>query len=254
MYEILFQYGPVTITSFSALLVIGFLMGSVFMVRFAQFKKLSLRFMVNHLMWFVLAGLVGSRIVFLAEHFSRYSAAPLSVLYVWDGGYSGFGAFYALVALLVFFTLRAHEDFWAWLDAFALSGLVGLFFVHLGRFFSGTDYGRPTDLPWGMSFDAFNIPFLVPIHPTQLYSALAVFATFNLAMYSAKRTHLAGVAGTLAIMLYSIVAFGIDFLHGEPSLMVKISYVVIAFFGFVAHIHCTHRTLLTDQHLSNSND
>lgn len=248
MHEILFQYGSITLTTFNALLVVGFLLGSVFMVRYAQFKKLSLRFLVNHLFWFVPAALFGGRLAYLAEHFDFYSHSPLSMLYVWDGGYSAFGVFYMTVGLLAYFCHRDHEDFWSWLDAFVLAGLVGLFFIHLGHFFGGTEYGKPTDVPWGIAFDTFNIPFLTPIHPVQLYSALATFAVFNAGMLRAKRTHLAGVAGTLALMLYSLSAFGIDFFHGEPSMVVKISHGVIASLGFIFHIHCTHRKLLSAHH------
>jgi len=200
MYEILFQYGSITLTTFNALLVDGFLMGSIFMVRFAQFKKLSLRFLVNHFYWLVPATLVGGRLAYLAEHYEFYLHSPLSMLYVWDGGFSGFGVAAVSLALLIYLSRKDHEDFWSWLDAFVLAGLVGLFFIHLGHFFGGTDYGKPTDVPWGIAFDTFNIPFLTPIHPTQLYSALATFAVLNLSMWTAKRTHLVGVASTLAIM------------------------------------------------------
>ncbi len=244
MHEVLFQYGTFTLTTFDAFFVLALILGTIFLVRYAIFKNMSLRFFVNNLFWFVLGALAGGRIIYLAEHFSKYWNHLFSILYLWDMGYSPFGIFYALIFLLFWLARRDHEDFWAWLDAFALTGLVGLFFIHLGRFFDGTDYGMPTDLPWGIAYDNFNIPFQTAIHPTQLYSALSTFLVFNVAMWTAKRTHLAGVAGTLVVMLYSLCALGIDFFHGEPSMLSKISFGAIAAIAFIFHIHCSHKKLI----------
>jgi len=39
----------------------------------------------------------------------------------------------------------------------------------LGCLMNGDDYGRPTDLPWGMTFPEGSPPTGVPVHPTQIY-------------------------------------------------------------------------------------
>ena len=246
MFEILFQYGPFTLTTFSVFVALAVLLGAFFLIRFISFKNMSLRFVANHLVWFILASLVGGRLFYLIEHFSVYRANFLSMLYVWDLGFSPLGIFYATFVLLFFLARRDHEDFWAWVDALALTGLLSLTLVHLGHFFDGSSFGKPTDLAWGMSFDNFKIPYLTPIHPTQLYSALASFMVFNFCMWSAKRTHLTGVVGTMALMLYSLCALGIDFLHGEPSSFAKINFGLIAAITFVFHIHTTHKKLILD--------
>ena len=243
MHETLFQYGRFTLTTFNVLLVLAFILSVVFLVRFIRLKKLNLGFFVNHFVYFLILPLIGGRIVYILEHFSVFMQNPLRILYVWDLGFSVFGIFYTAILVLYFFSKRNHEDFWGWLDGFALSGLTGLFFIHIGHFFNGTHYGKPTDLPWGIAFDTFNIPYTTPIHPTQLYSALIIFVIFSYSIRSVKRTHLGGIAGTIAIMLYSLSAFGIDFLHGSPSTYVKISHLVIAALAFIAYIHCSHRKL-----------
>ena len=158
-------------------------------------------------------------------------------------------AMFTILKTLYFFSRREHEDFWGWLDAFVLSGLAGLFFIHIGYFLNGRHYGIPTDLPWGIAFDTFNIPFTTPIHPTQIYSAILTFIIFGISMRYVKQTHLAGIVGTLAIMLYSLSAFGIDFLHGLPSMYAKINHLIIAALAFIFYIHCSHKKLLeTNNH------
>jgi len=243
MYEILFQYGPFTLSTFTVFLAVAFIAGMIFLIRFIQFKKLKLRFFVNHFISLTLFPLIGGRLLYTVEHFSAIKESPLSFFYVWDLGFSAFGIFYTAILTLYLLSRQDHEDFWAWLDVMVLTGLTGMFFVHLGHFFKGTNYGKPTELPWGISFDAFNIPYTTAIHPAQLYSALLTFIVFGLAMTYVKRTYLSGVVGTVAIMLYSLSAFGIDFLHGLPSAYAKISYLVVAALAFIFYIHCSHKKM-----------
>jgi phosphatidylglycerol:prolipoprotein diacylglycerol transferase len=245
MYEILFQYGPITITTFNLLLALAFLVSMVFLVRFIQLKKLKLSFFINKFAMLIIFPLLGGRIFYVFEHLSVFKAHPLYSLAIWDLKFSAFGIFYTAVITLFILSKYEDEDFWGWLDAISLSGLVGLIFIHIGHFFNGTNYGKPTELPWGVAFDTFNIPFINPIHPTQIYSAIITFIIFSLVIHSVKRTHLTGIAGTLAIMLYSLSAFGIDFLHGSPSMYAKINYLIIASLAFIFYIHTTHKKHLS---------
>jgi phosphatidylglycerol:prolipoprotein diacylglycerol transferase len=48
---------------------------------------------------------------------------------------------------------------------------VGHLLGRIGCFLVGDDYGRPTDLPWGVAFPKGLPPTSVPVHPTQLYEA-----------------------------------------------------------------------------------
>ena len=243
MYEVIFQYGPLTLTTFNTLLAIAFVVGAIFLIRFIQLKKMKLSFFVNNFAYIVLMPLLSGRILNVIEHFPAYRTDLLQIFTVWDMKFSGFGIFYGAVITLYLLARREHEDFWSWFDAFVLCGLVGLIFIHLGDFFSGNFYGRPTGLPWGIAFDTYDIPFTTPIHPVQLYSALATFIIFVNFMRSAKRTHLTGLTGNLSVMLYCIASFGIDFLHGAPSMYAKITYAVIAAFAFIFYMNCSHKKL-----------
>ena len=247
MYEILFQYGPVTISTFNLLLALAFIVGMIFLVRYIQFQKLKLGFLVNNFVYLIIFPLIGGRLIYGLEHFSMLKQNPLSFFYVWDLGFSPFGVFYAGILTLYLLSRRDHEDFWGWFDAFVLTGLTGLFFIHLGHFFNGTHYGKPTELLWGISFDTFNIPFTTPIHPVQVYSAIITFVIFGLSMSYVKRIHLSGIVGTLSIMLYSLSAFGIDFLHGLPSAYAKISHLIVGALAFIFYIHCSHKKMFENK-------
>lgn len=244
MHETLFQYGPLILKTFNLFLATAFLISSVFLVRFIRLKKMNLSFFVNHLIAFLIIPLIGGRLFYIFEHLSAFKQKPWQILFIWDFGFSAFGLFASALFALYLFSRQEQEDFWGWLDAFTLSGLTGLFLLHIGSFLSGAHYGVPTDLPWGISFDTFNIPFTTPIHPTQIYSAILTFFILGISMRYVKRTHLTGVVGTLAIMLYSLSAFAIDFLHGAPSMYEKIGHLTLASLAFIFYINCSHKKLL----------
>jgi phosphatidylglycerol:prolipoprotein diacylglycerol transferase len=51
---------------------------------------------------------------------------------------------------------------------------VGHAIGRIGCFLVGDDYGRPSDLPWAVAFPEGTPPTVVPVHPTQIYEAIAL--------------------------------------------------------------------------------
>ena len=242
MYEVLFQYGPITIHTFNLFLALAFLLGMLFLLRYISRNKMNVSFLANNFIFMILASALGGRVFYVIENNSHYIKNILQAFYIWDLKLSAFGAFYGLIIVLYLLSRKSEEDFYLWLDAISLSGLVGLILIHVCHFFNGSYYGTPTTMPWGISFDAMNIPLVnTPLHPAQLYSALATFLILSYVMKYNRKTHLSGMAGSLAIMLYSVSAFGIDFLHGVPSSCHKVNFLIFTAVAFVLFIHCSHK-------------
>jgi len=246
MLDVIFQYGPLTLRTFNIFAALGLLFGGAFAVRFSLKKKLNSGFLYKNGPYLFLAALLGGRIAYLLENLQVFLDYPLTSLFVWDLRYSFFGAMYALLITLFALSRKHKEDFWAWFDVVILSLLAFMFFIHLGHFFNGTQYGIPTDLPWGIAFDNQNIRYLNPIHPTQLYAALF---TLMITVYSVKgstRIHLPGVVASRALMIYCLSMFALDYLHAFPLFYTKLSFVGIAILAFIASIHTSHKTYITD--------
>ncbi len=241
MAEVLFQVGPLTFRTFNLLAALGFALSMLFLMRFILRNKLSASFLSVHLLVLLLLAFLGGRLFYGIENSAYFLKNLLDFLAVWDLKLSAFGIFYTGILSLFFFCRKARENFWSWLDAVVLTGMLGLIFIHLGHFFDGDFYGKPTDLPWGIVIDSPAIPFTTPIHPTQLYSALVSVALFLLGLKRSRRTHLSGVVGTAGIMLYSLCALGIDFLHGVPSFYAQMNFGIIATVSFILLIHCSHK-------------
>src|ERR1700758_3068301 len=105
-----------------------------------------------------LLGILGAKLYHLIETPAEFFADPLPLLlsrygFAWFGGFlGGFGA-------LLVMRWRAKLPLWEFLDACSPAASFGYAIGRIGCFLSGDgDYGRPTSLPWGMSFPNGVVP------------------------------------------------------------------------------------------------
>lgn len=95
-------------------------------------------------------------------------------------GYRGLashgGAIGIVVSLLLYSYFRKH-NIWDLLDKIGLVAPLAGGFIRLGNFFNSEIVGMESSVPWAVRFLRLNA---VPRHPSQLYEALAYFATFGL--------------------------------------------------------------------------
>ena len=90
--------------------------------------------------------------------------------------------FGALLAAAIV-TLFSKERLAAVADGVAFALATGYAVGRVGCFLVGDDYGKPTDLPWGIAFPKGSPPTDVPVHPTQLYEILASLFIFALLVW-----------------------------------------------------------------------
>lgn len=121
----------------------------------------------------LIGGLLGAKLLWVAEHFGE---EPFIALLLSRGGMSWFGGFAggfgAGLALLLTSGLPVAPVVAAATPSLAIGHGIG----RIGCFLVGDDYGRPSDLPWAVAFPEGYPPTSVPVHPTQLYEAVPLFA------------------------------------------------------------------------------
>ena len=119
----------------------------------------------------IFGGLAGAKLLWVAEHFGE---EPFVSLLLSRGGMSWFGGFAGgLLAGLVVMRIRRLPI--TGVLAAATPGLaIGHAIGRIGCFLVGDDYGRPSNLPWAVAFPEGLPPTVVPVHPTQLYEAIAL--------------------------------------------------------------------------------
>ena len=168
MYPVLFSVGGFEITSFGVLVAIAALVG-VSMFRRELLRSGLPEDAADGGIIGVLGGLAGAKLLWVAEHAGE---EPFTSLLFSRGGLSWFGGLAGGVgAALIYFILKRYpvvRTIAAASPALAMGHAIG----RVGCFLVGDDYGRPTDLPWGVAFPQGLPPTMERVHPTQLYEAL----------------------------------------------------------------------------------
>ena len=88
-----------------------------------------------------------------------------------------YGGLIVAVVVALWYIRRIGLPLWTTCDVFAPGIALGHVVGRLGCLFAGCCFGKPTDVPWAITFtDPFananvGTPLNVPLHPTQLYEA-----------------------------------------------------------------------------------
>ena len=209
MYPTLVRIGDFEITTFGALVALGALIGLWVFARELERSRLPSSG-VDAALAGVVGGLIGAKLVWAIEF--RNDAPFFSLLFS-RGGLSWFGGFLGGVGTGVWMLRRQRIPLMPALSAASPALALGHAIGRIGCFLVGDDYGRPTDLPWGVAFPRGLPPTNVPVHPTQLYEAagLAVLA-WALMRWRGRKTPDIVVFGRY-LMLAGALRFSIEFVR-----------------------------------------
>jgi len=165
-----------------------------------------------------IAGFFGARLLHAATHVSAYRNEPWRLFALDFNGLALFGGF-AAAAVVGWAGCRfARLDAWRLADSVAAPLGIGISIARIGCFLNGCCFGQTTSLPWGMQFPLFskvhlyqlsqtngaNLLSVAPVHPTQIYDAVAALSGAKLAAWCLHRRFPPGVAFASFIGWYAL--------------------------------------------------
>lgn len=226
MYPILFEIGTISVSSIWILVCLGFLTSGIVLIQLTQFKSMKMVFLVRNFFPLLLWGLIGGRIAYIITAYSDIFAnpvryAPIRMIRVWDLGFEFWGVIAGMFLYLHHACKKNEENMQRWLDILTVAILVGLPFGHLGAYFEGLNFGRETNLPWGVTFDSFKVLYTVPIHPAQIYALVysLIIAAIIVYLFMKKPLTHDGDITLTAAGSYAAMRFLEEFFRGDESLM-----------------------------------
>ena len=137
---------------------------------------------------FLFFGLViGARLghVFFYE-WDYFSAQPLEILKIWNGGLASHGAAIGLFVAYFAWCKINKVKFSQYIDALVLGMPITAGFVRLGNFFNSEILGNLTGSDYGVIFE--RVGETLPRHPVQLYSAFMNFLVFAILFVVYKKS------------------------------------------------------------------
>jgi phosphatidylglycerol:prolipoprotein diacylglycerol transferase len=233
----LFEIGPFTVYSFGLMMALGFLTANYFLALELKRRKLDTSIANNIILIGLVAGVVGSKLLFLFENWEQFVADPIREG-LSPSGLTWYGGF-VLAALGIYaYGRKLKINFKIISDATSPGLLLGYGVARLGCHFSGDgDYGFPTTLPWGTDYSrgtyppsaAFRsfpeitsrypngvVPDNTPCHPTPVYEFLLCALIFWILWRFRKRIRPDGAMFALYLLFSGIERFSIEFLRINP--------------------------------------
>jgi phosphatidylglycerol:prolipoprotein diacylglycerol transferase len=230
MYPTLFRIGDFEVTTFGVMVAIGALVGLWLFQRELARRGLPENG-VDAAIAGVLGGLAGAKLLWTLEHAGR--GEPIADLLFSRGGMSWFGGLIGGVTVGTWMLRRRRIPWLAGLAAASPALAIGHAIGRIGCFLVGDDYGRPTDLPWGVAFPEGLPPTDVPVHPTQLYES-ALLAPIAWALIRWRRT---GVADRVVLGRYFVLAgtlrFAIEFVRVNPPVLGPMTFAQLISAGVI---------------------
>jgi phosphatidylglycerol---prolipoprotein diacylglyceryl transferase len=235
MRQVLFTipiFGGVKVFGYGAMLVLAFLSSTWLAYWRAKRERLDPEVIADMSFWLFLFGLVGARLFYCIEYWGDDIKSLWDVVQYWKGGVVYYGGIIGGVA--AFFVYRWLRPFplRPYMDAVAPAIAIGTLFGRLGCFLNGCCFGDICQLPWAVSFPQHSPPWAqqyrlgqigpnalgsLPVHPTQLYSAIDALVIFLLlsAFYPLRRRD--GEVIGLLMFVYPVTRFAIEYLRNDEG-------------------------------------
>ena len=214
--------GTITVYTYGVLLAAAYLLGLKFAMVRAKARGLDAVRVLDLGIYIIISALIGAKLLLLVTDFQSFRNDPRELLTLARSGGVFYGGLILAVVVALWYIRRAGLPPWTTCDVFAPGVALGHVVGRFGCFFAGCCYGKPTTLPWGITFTdpfaAANVgtPLGVHLHPTQLYEAGAEFLILVLLLATEKKgRRFAGRTFWLYILLYAISRFIIEFFRGD---------------------------------------
>lgn len=232
----------VGIHTYGLLVAVGFAAGIAVAWRAAQRQGLDGGRILDLSFWILIAGLLGSRALYVVVNAGSFGRACLDgagagmggprtlarvawdcsrILHVWEGGLVFYGGFLAAAGVVVMFARREGWSGWTVGDVFAPGLALGHAFGRLGCFAAGCCFGKACLAPassWCVVFPRDSVAYeqlqalsavspgsqtTPALHPTQLFEAAGDLLIFAVLLMLRRRQNRRGARPGLLVLTYA---------------------------------------------------
>lgn len=217
MYPELF--GLSFLHTYGVLVALAFLVGLWMAGRLGKSAGLNSDAVTNLGIYCALAAIVGAKLMMFVVDAPYYSQHPDQIfsLATLQAGGVFYGGLIAALGVAFWYMRKMKLPPLPTADAFAPAIAIGHGIGRLGCFSAGCCWGTECARPWAVTFtnpvahDLVGVPLNRPLHPTQLYEALAELLIFGILYRSYRRPHANGAIIGLYLLLYSTARFLVEF-------------------------------------------
>lgn len=241
MHPVFLNIGGFTIAWYGVLITLGIVAGVWVGTKMARERGLNVDLFNDMILWMIVWGLVGARLVFVLTSWNQFAHIPfprvlLDIINLRQGGISIHGGLIGGILVMLYYARRKGMNFYQYADLCVPGVAFGIIGGRIGNIMNGTDtVGRVTGWPigfhWPASARAFHdgmcvknpnpdmdlsqycqqiggqLVMTAPVHFTQLYGVI-IGILLAVASYYWLKSRKAGWAFWQFWLWYSILRAG----------------------------------------------
>jgi len=225
LHRIFFHIGGLTIYSYGVMLALGFIAaGLAARARFVQQYK-NPDVILDLVLAAVVGGIVGARIFYIIGHWSEFSGHLGNIFQLNMEGLVFYGGLLLGLTLAIIVGYLRKVRFWSIVDLAGLCVPLALAIGRIGCLLNGCCYGKPTSLPWGISYPVSS-GIIGARHPTQIYELILDLALFGLLWWKKDDFARDGTIFWLFVMGYGLIRFTVEFFRDHQQSFAGIGFQV----------------------------
>lgn len=216
-FDPVIDVGPIEVAWHGLTTAIGILVAAFIATRYARRRGMETEPLITVLVWTVLAGMIGARLLFLIETDPGALLEPSE----WLGsrGFSFYGGLIFGAASAALFFRRLGLDL-RYLDAVAAGFPLGMAVGRIGDLINGEHYGAVSDLPWAIRYvnPGAEVPSnAVAYHSGGLYEIVLALAIAAVVWAVRDRLRRPGQLLWTVVGLYAIGRFAMFFYRADSE-------------------------------------
>jgi len=219
------QIGPFLITWHGVFAVLGILAAArLGLWLFAKEDPEGASHGTDGVVWMVVIGLIGARLLYVWENWYLFSSNPLRMFALTEGGISQWGGLFGAMIGAYIWVRRSHLSLGKVFDAGGAGAMIGLFAGRIGDVINGEHHGTPTNVPWGVEYvnaSTLGEPGKV-VHLEVGYEMILTIAILAVLLPFHQRLKARlpdGVMGLLYFGIYAVGRFFLSFYRTDPSVL-----------------------------------
>lgn len=245
MYPVILDLGPIKIYSFGLMMGLSFIIANLLLTKEFKRKKLPPDLASNITLIALIAGVSGSKILYLLENFKAFAADPIGMTFS-PGGLTFYGGFILATFSTYLYAKKKGIKFIHIADAVAPALILAYGIARIGCHLAGDgDYGYPTSLPWGTNYEngtyppsaafrsfpeivqQYGVNGIVPdntlCHPTPIYETIICGIFFAILWKKRTAWTAEGEMFYAYLVFAGIERFAVEFLRLNPRLLFGLS-------------------------------
>lgn len=218
MHPLLFSIGSLPIHTYGFLIAVGFLCAVLVIRKLCMSSGLDVEKTLDFTFWLLLVGFIGARILFIITKWDSFMENPADMYRVWEGGLVFLGGPLACIPFAIWYIKRNQLPLWKTMDVLVPGLTINHMWGRFGCLSAGCCYGKPTGSSYGIKLysDLVDKDLQgIPLHPTQLYEAGALFILFLGLLWVYKHKKFDGQVVLTYFIAYPIIRSIIEVFRGD---------------------------------------